>query len=209
MKKLVKGSKAAKDFMAKIRAKRKTKTKKSLGAAGDYLKFEKSVIKLLAKALKKTIAFTTKLINENDNLLKVISTNFDKKITAGSTAKELKEILQPKKAPIKKNAFIELVDKLAKGKKAAAKKQPDQKIKFPLKIPAQVQIGSLNNSIIDEIKHKLSMIEKWKAVYKTLQQEYKRAPQMYKAAIKVNLYRVKNVIQDFKQQIQKLKKHIK
>ena len=209
MKKLVKGSKAAKDFMAKIRAKRKTKTKKSLGAAGDYLKYEKSVIKLLAKALKKTIAFTTKLVNENDNLLKVISANFDKKIAATSTAKELKEILQPKKAAVKKNAFIELVDKLAKGKKAAAKKQPDQKIKFPLKIPAQVQIGSVNKNAIDEIKYRLERINKMQNDIEFLTGLIKTANPIAKKSIKADINFAKNIIKDFKLQIQKLKKHIK
>jgi len=53
------------------------------------------------------------------------------------------------------------------------------------------------------------MIDKWNAIYKTLQQEYKIAQPQYKSAVRVDMYRVKNVIQDFKQQVQKLKKHIK
>jgi len=42
----------------------------------------------------------------------------------------------------------------------------------------------------------------------TLKDEYKKAPKMYKGAIRTDIYRVKNVIADYKQQKIKLKKHI-
>ena len=226
MAKFVKGSKAAKDFMAGLRAARKGAKKKAapkkrkisgskhtdikshnykitIGAAGDYAKFEISTIKALAKLLKKPIKAVQKAVYDSKNLLDLISNSFDNKNTPLQTAKILKAHLVPKKEVKPLNAFVNLLTK--KGK---AQSSPGSKANFPMKLPATVTIGSLGKSMLSEISHKIDMLNKWKAVLVTLKDEYKKAPKMYKGAIRTDIYRVKNVIADYKQQIVKLKKHI-
>lgn len=109
---------------------------RSLGASGDYAKFEIAVIKNLAKLLKKTYKKVQEIVNTDESLLNIISKNFDKKISVSITAKELKAklIIVAKKNPLE--SFIEILNKLPK------KDQVSKGVKFPIKLPATVQIGS-------------------------------------------------------------------
>ena len=111
--------------------------KKYLGAAGDYAKYELSCIKELAKLLKQTYKKTLQTVNLDDSLLKIISVNFDKKVTVKETAKELKAALinVAKKNPL--DSFIEILSKLPK------KQTETIKPKFPMKLPATVTIGKV------------------------------------------------------------------
>jgi len=110
--------------------------KKYLGAAGDYAKYELACIKALAKLLKQTYKKTLQTVNLDDSLLKIISVNFDKKVTVKETAKELKAALikVAKKNPLE--SFIEILSKLPK------KQTETIKPKFPIKLPATVTIGA-------------------------------------------------------------------
>jgi len=112
------------------------KKKKYLGAAGDYAKYELACIKALAKLLKQTYKKTLQTVNLDDSLLKIISVNFDKKVTVKETAKELKAALikVAKKNPLE--SFIEILSKLPK------KQTETIKPKFPIKLPATVTIGA-------------------------------------------------------------------
>jgi hypothetical protein len=162
MAKFVKGSKAAKNFMARLRAARKGAKKKkapkkrkisgskhtdikshnykiTIGAAGDYAKFEISTIKALAKLLKKPIKAVQKAVYDSKNLLDLISNSFDNKNTPLQTAKILKAHLVPKKEVKPLDAFVNLLTK--KGK---AQSSPGSKANFPMKLPATVTIGNLN-----------------------------------------------------------------
>lgn len=132
-KKLIKGSKAAKDFMAKIRAKRTTA---KIGASGDYAKYEIAVIKKLASLLKKPYKQVIETVNLDQSLLNIISKNFDKKVSVLNCAKELKIklIAVAKKNPIE--AFVEILSKLPKNE------TKEIKPKFPMKLPATVTIGA-------------------------------------------------------------------
>lgn len=125
------------------------KNNRSLGAYGDYAKFEIAVIKNLSKLLKKTYKKVQEIVNTDESLLNIISKNFDKKISVSITAKELKAklIVVAKKNPLQ--SFIEILNKLPK------KDQVSKGVKFPIKLPATVQIGSLNNSndmILSDLK---------------------------------------------------------
>lgn len=133
-KRLIKGSKAARDYMAKIRSKIKTV---KIGAAGDYAKYEIAVIKKLASLLKKPYKTVLETVNLDHSLLDIISKNFDKKVTVLNCAKELKAklILVAKKNPIQ--AFVEILSKLPKAQ------TKEVKPKFPIKLPATVTIGGL------------------------------------------------------------------
>jgi hypothetical protein len=129
---------------------------KSLGASGDYAKFEIAVIKNLAKLLKKTYKKVQEIVNTDESLLNIISKNFDKKISVSITAKELKAklIVVAKKNPL--DSFIEILNKLPK------KDQVSRSVKFPIKLPATVQIGSNKknkNSVLSGLI-KLSVDEK-------------------------------------------------
>jgi hypothetical protein len=122
---------------------------RSLGASGDYAKFEIAVIKNLAKLLKKTYKKVQEIVNTDESLLNIISKNFDKNISVSVTAKELKAklIVVAKKNPL--DSFIEILNKLPK------KDQVSRSVKFPIKLPATVQIGSLKNSnemILNDLK---------------------------------------------------------
>ena len=230
--KFKKGSKEAKLFMAKLRASRgikkklsgtkkkavkksKAKTKKvhtdvkshnyriSISGAGDYAKFEISTIKALAKLLKKPLKTIQKAVYDTKSFLDIISNSFDQGKTPLQTAKILKEELVPKKQIKPLDAFVNLLTKKGKGQSSTG-----SKANFPMKLPATVTIGNLSKSMLSEISQKIDMLNKWKSVYITLQDEYKKAPKQLKGAIRTDIYRVKNVIADYKSQITKLKKHI-
>jgi hypothetical protein len=111
--------------------------KKYLGAAGDYAKYELACIKELSKLLKQTYKKTLQTVNLDNSLLKIISVNFDKKVTVKETAKELKAALikVAKKNPL--DSFIEILSKLPK------KQTETIKPKFPMKLPATVTIGKV------------------------------------------------------------------
>jgi hypothetical protein len=113
------------------------KKKKYLGAAGDYAKYELACIKELSKLLKQTYKKTLQTVNLDNSLLKIISVNFDKKVTVKETAKELKAALikVAKKNPL--DSFIEILSKLPK------KQTETIKPKFPMKLPATVTIGKV------------------------------------------------------------------
>jgi len=130
--KLVKGSLQAKRYMASIRAKKN----RSIGAVGDYAKFEIAVIKKLATLLKQPYKKTQETVNTSETLLNIISVNFDKKVSVNETAKQLKlKLIEVnKKSPIQ--SFIELLSKLPK-------KETQSKVQFPIKLPATVTIGNI------------------------------------------------------------------
>ena len=130
--KLVKGSVAAKRYMASIRAKKN----RTLGAVGDYAKFEIAVIKKLATLLKQQYKKTQETVNTSETLLNIISVNFDKKVSVSETAKQLKlKLIEVnKKSPIQ--SFIELLSKLPK-------KETQSKVQFPIKLPATITIGNI------------------------------------------------------------------
>ena len=132
--------------------------KKYLGAAGDYAKYELSCIKELSKLLKQTYKKTLQTVNLDDSLLKIISVNFDKKVTVKETAKELKAALikVAKKNPL--DSFIEILSKLPK------KQTETIKPKFPMKLPATVTIGKvkkpsrrINGSHTDNKSHNVKI----------------------------------------------------
>lgn len=129
---LIKGSLQAKRYMASIRSKKK----RSIGAVGDYAKFEIAVIKKLATLLKQPYKKTQETVNTSETLLNIISVNFDKKISVNETAKQLKlKLIEVnKKSPIQ--SFVELLSKLPK-------KETQSKVQFPIKLPATVTIGNL------------------------------------------------------------------
>jgi hypothetical protein len=126
---------------------------RSLGASGDYAKFEIAVIKNLAKLLKKTYKKVQEIVNTDESLLNIISKNFDKKISVSITAKELKAklIVVAKKNPL--DSFIEILNKLPK------KDQVSRSVKFPIKLPATVSIGSLKKTNLESLKTKLNFDE--------------------------------------------------
>lgn len=141
--KFKKGSAAAKAFMAKLRAaKGKTKKAKSkkIGAAGDYAKFEISTIKSLSKLLKKSLSYTQQFVNNDQNILKIISNSFDRKLTPLQTAKIIKQELTPTKKVDKLKAFVDILNKGSKGKTNGRN--------FPMKLPATVTIGSLRKKAL-------------------------------------------------------------
>ena len=111
--------------------------KKYIGASGDYAKYELASIKALAKLLKQPYKKTLETVNLDNNLLKIISVNFDKKISIKETAKELKNALikVAKKNPLE--SFVEILKKLPK------KETENIKPKFPMKLPATVTIGKV------------------------------------------------------------------
>jgi hypothetical protein len=177
--KLKKGSKAARDFMAKLRASRgkkkklsgtKKKTVKkstakakkihtdvkshnyriSISGAGDYAKFEISTIKALAKLLKKPLKTIQKAVYDTKSLLDIISNSFDQGKTPLQTAKILKDELVPKKQIKPLDAFVNLLTKKGKGQSSTGSKA---NFPFPIKLPATVTIGGITEkSLIDEIK---------------------------------------------------------
>jgi hypothetical protein len=177
--KLKKGSKAARDFMAKLRASRGIKKKLSgnkkkavkkstakakkvhtdvkshnykisISGAGDYAKFEISTIKALAKLLKKPLKTTQKAVYDNKNLLDLISFNFDQGTTPSRTAKILKDHLIPKKQIKPLDAFVNLLTKKGKGQNSTG-----SKANFPMKLPATVTIGALNKDNLQNLKERL------------------------------------------------------
>lgn len=111
--------------------------KKYIGASGDYAKYELACIKALAKLLKQPYKKTLETVNLDNSLLKIISVNFDKKISIKETAKELKNALikVAKKSPLE--SFVEILKKLPK------KETETIKPKFPMKLPATVTIGKV------------------------------------------------------------------
>lgn len=129
------------------------KKNRKIGAPGDYAKFEIATIKSLAKLLKKTIKATQILVNNDDNILKLISNSFDQKITPVQTAKLIKAELTPVAKEDKLKAFVDILNKGTKSK-------PGSK-SFPMKLPATVTIGSTGKEAIEKIEYN----QKWIKVY--------------------------------------------
>lgn len=163
--KLIKGSAAAKSFMKKLRASKGKPKKKlsgskhtdikshnykiTIGAAGDYAKFEISTIKALAKSLKKPIKVVQKAVYDDKHLLDLISNSFDTGKTPAQTAKLLKANLVPKKEIKPLDAFVNLLTKKGKGQSSGSGSKPN----FPMKLPATVTIGGISETdLIDEIE---------------------------------------------------------
>lgn len=203
--------------------------KKYLGAAGDYAKYELSCIKELAKLLKQTYKKTLQTVNLDDSLLKIISVNFDKKITVKETAKELKAALikVAKKNPL--DSFIEILSKLPK------KQTETIKPKFPMKLPATVTIGKIkkpsrriNGSHTDKKSHntKITVISginihytekltklakelnKWNDILKDLNKEKQTLSKSMKPVQNMYIQDVKKHIKTIKLEITLAKKHI-
>jgi hypothetical protein len=71
-------------------------------------------------------------------------------------------------------------------------------------------VSGINDAAISEIKHINDMLKKWKIVLSTLEQQKKlEKNSLNKTLIRNEIYRVKNVISDFKNNLNRLKKHIK
>lgn len=169
--KLIKGSAAAKSFMKKLRASKGKPKKKlsgskhtdikshnykiTIGAAGDYAKFEISTIKALAKLVKKPIKVVQKAVYDDKHLLDLISNSFDTGKTPAQTAKLLKAHLLPKKEAKPLNAFVNLLTKKGKGQGSGG----TSKANFPMKLPAMVTIGALNKNHIENLKERLNFDE--------------------------------------------------
>ena len=231
--KLKKGSKAAKDFMAKLRASRGIKkvsgTKKkavkkpkakaknihtdvkshnykiSISGAGDYAKFEISTIKTLAKLLKKPLKTTQKAVYDNKNLLDLISFNFDQGTTPSRTAKILKDHLIPKKQIKPLDAFVNLLTKKGKGQSSTG-----SKANFPMKLPATVTIGALNKNHIENLKERLNFDETLTMFLDDLrfQLKNKYLTIAQKNAIKKHITVAKNQMMNNRKQIAIIKKSI-
>ena len=105
-----------------------------------------------------------------------------------------------KKAVVKKKAV-----------KKAAKKKPVSSHKDTKSHNVNIRVVSgVSDTAINEIKHINDMLKKWKIVLLTLQQEKKlQKNNLDKKLISMDIQRVKNVISDFKMNLNRLKKHIK
>jgi hypothetical protein len=175
---------------------------RSLGASGDYAKFEIAVIKNLAKLLKKTYKKVQEIVNTDESLLNIISKNFDKKISVSITAKELKAklIIVAKKNPLQ--SFIEILNKLPK------KDQVSKGVKFPIKLPATVQIGSLKKTNLESLKTKLNFDESLTMLIDDLkfQLKNKYISLAQKNVIKKNILIAKKQMSNNRKQINFIKK---
>lgn len=232
--KLKKGSKAARDFMAKLRASRGIKkklsgTKKkavkkstakakkvhtdvkshnyriSISGAGDYAKFEISTIKALAKLLKKPLKTTQKAVYDNKNLLDLISFNFDQGTTAIKTAKILKDHLIPKKQIKPLDAFVNLLTKKGKGQSSTG-----SKANFPMKLPATVTIGALKSDTLNQIAALNRRIDATESFIKFNQDRLKENfhSTQDKTHFKRSIKLAKKYQTSYKKQIRELKKSI-
>lgn len=146
-KQLYKTGKFAKWTDAIKAASGKVVKRSKIGAAGDYAKFEIATIKSLAKVLKKSLNFTQQLVNNDQNLLNIISDSFDKKLTPLQTAKVIKKELTPEPKTDKLKAFVDILNKGAKGKTTGSKN-------FPMKLPATVTIGKVKKKTPAKSYHK-------------------------------------------------------
>lgn len=153
-----------------------------IGAAGDYAKFEIATIKALSKLIKKSIKDTQILVNNDQNILNIISNSFDQKLTPTQTAKIIKAEIMPvaKKDPL--NAFVKLLSKPT-GK---------SKSNFPMKLPATVTIGSVSGV------GKERMLRTWTDVYGRLASEYIRANPKQKKVIAKEMKIAREIIQKLK-----------
>ena len=165
--KLIKGSAAAKNFMKKLRASKEKPKKKlsgskhtdikshnyniTIGAAGDYAKFEISTIKALAKLVKKPIKVVQKAVYDDKHLLDLISNSFDTGKTPAQAAKLLKAHLVPKKEIKPLDAFVNLFTKKGKGQSSGSGSKPN----FPMKLPAMVTIGALSKNNMESLHDRL------------------------------------------------------
>lgn len=232
--KLKKGSKAARDFMAKLRASRGIKkklsgTKKkavkkstakakkvhtdvkshnyriSISGAGDYAKFEISTIKALAKLLKKPLKTTQKAVYDTKNFLDIISNSFDEGKTPLQTAKILKDHLIPKKQIKPLDAFVNLLTKKGKGQSSTG-----SKANFPMKLPATVTIGALKSDTLNQIAALNRRIDATESFIKFNQDRLKENfhSTQDKTHFKRSIKLAKKYQTSYKKQIRELKKSI-
>jgi len=205
------------------------KKKKYLGAAGDYAKYELACIKALSKLLKQTYKKTLQTVNLDNSLLKIISVNFDKKVTVKETAKQLKAALikVTKKNPLE--SFIEILSKLPK------KQTETIKPKFPIKLPATVTIGAnkkhleylhglhtdkkshntritvisgINIHYTEKLTKLAKELNKWNDILKNLNKEKQILSKSMKPVQNMYIKDVKNHIRTIKLEIALAKKHI-
>jgi hypothetical protein len=96
-------------------------------------------------------------------------------------------------------------------KKVVAKRKPTSSHKDTRSHNVNIRVVSgVNDAAINEIKHINDMLKKWKVVLMSLEQQKKlEKNSLNKTLIKKDIYRVKNVISDFKINLNRLKKHIK
>lgn len=189
------------------------KKHKTIGAAGDYAKFEIETIKALAKKIKKSYKATQIIVNNDQSILNIISTSFDQKLTPAQTVKIIVQELTPAetKSPLK--AFVDLMNK--PGKKG--------KTNFPMKLPATVTIGSTKKKTVKKkalaksyhkdthshnvkisvmsgtTKGAFNMVKIWENVYGKLAQELiSTSDPKQKTRIKKEMYVVKEILKDTK-----------
>lgn len=219
---LIKGSAKAKSFMKKLRASKGKKKlsgekhtdikshnyKITIGASGDYAKFEIATIKALAKSLKKPIKTVQKAVYDDKNLLDLISNSFDTGKTVSQTAKLLKAHLVPKKEVKPLDAFVNLLTKKGKGQGSGG----TSKANFPMKLPATVTIGSLKSDALNQIDHLNKKIEHAEAFIKhnleQLHTRYRMIGPAERKHIKKSIALSRKYIASYKAQIRTLKKMI-
>lgn len=110
------------------------------------------------------------------------------------------------KKAVKKVAKKKTVKKVAKKKAVPVSKHKDTKSH---NVNIRV-VSGVSDTAINEIKHINDMLKKWKIVLLTLQEQKKlQKNNLNKKLISMDIQRVKNVISDFRINLNRLKKHIK
>lgn len=200
--KLKKGSKEAKAFMAKIRAKRGTTKKvvvrKKIGAVKTPIQYKGFTINFVNGNYRANAYGNPQF--SNTSLLKLKS--------------EINQYLNPKKVTPKKvgstlkfspkETRLGATDKDLKTKsKSYHKDTKSHNVKISV-------MSGINGIIISDIKYKYDSLNKWNKVLDNLNNELKKTiDKGLKAAIKVDIYRVKNVIKDIKKDITSSQKKVK
>ena len=129
--------------------------------------------------------------------------------------KEVKQYNSGKDTRTKKGQRLNVksTPKVSKGPKDQIKdilRSEKKRLKYGYTIvPGKVMSG-INTQSIDELKRTTDLINKWNIVLNTLKQQQKISKdKLSKTMYRNDIYRVKNVIFDLKQRINKIKKHIK
>ena len=180
-----KGSKEAKAFMAKLRAKRatKSKVKPKPSRIDDLLLLDE------IKARQKKVGAVSK--NKSIRAKKAVKKVKAKKV--GSTLK-----LTPKETR------LGATDKdFKKQSKSYHKDTKSHNVNIKV-------VSGINGIIINDIKSKYDILTKWNKVLENLNIELKNETNKgYKAAIKVDIFRVKNIIKDIKKDITSSQRKVK
>ena len=207
--KLKKGSAAAKAFMAKLRAKRatKSKVKPKPSRIDDLLLLDeiKGRQKKIGAAKKDYIAVYKK--GNEQKIISVKAIDKDKAIFEAESQKGYNKL----------NSYdlIDIYETTAKKIGSTLKLNPKEKrlgaVDKDLQTRAKTYhkdtkrhnvnirvVSGINGIIISDIKLKYDSLTKWNKVLENLNTELKKETNKgYKAAIKVDIFRVKNIIKLF------------